>query len=65
MGNVASISNKRAAASGLLHMTLGAAAVEQAGAQLAQLTGESATRSEHDHATAVRLLLNGLCTPRV
>lgn len=65
VGNVASMSNKRAAASGLLHMTLGAAAVEQAGAQLAQLTGESATRSEHDHATAVRLLLNGLCTPRV
>lgn len=65
VGDAASLRKKRAAATGLLHMTLGAAAVEQSGRQLAQLAGGEETRSEHDHATAVRLLLNGLCPPCV
>lgn len=62
-GGESSISNVRAAALGLMHLTLGDAAVHQAGAQLAELTGgpavdEDAARSSHD--AAVEFLLAGL-----
>lgn len=62
-GGESSISNVRAAALGLMHLTLGDAAVHQAGAQLAELTDgpavdEDAARSLHD--AAVEFLLAGL-----
>lgn len=60
----ASQSNVRSAARGLLHLTLGAAAVEQSGAQLADATGAAdgpdAAALTADHARAVSLLLAGL-----
>lgn len=61
----ASISKKPAAAHGLIHLTLGAAAVEQSGAQLAAAAGTTAGSgggrvTDADHATAVNLLLSGL-----
>lgn len=64
-GNQASARDVRAAAHGLIHLTLGAAAVQQSGRQLAQATGEAgAAAGERDaaaeHAAAVRLMLRGL-----
>lgn len=54
-----------AAAHGLLHLTLGAAAVEQSGTQLAAATGDaapgdSAAARAARHTASVRLLLTGL-----
>lgn len=54
-----------AAAHGLLHLTLGAAAVEQSGTQLAAATGDAApgdrdTARAARHTASVRLLLAGL-----
>lgn len=66
-GDAASASVARAAAANLVYMTLGAAMVYQAGAQLAALTGEppavSATDAAREHAEGVALLLAGLRTP--
>lgn len=62
----ASTSDQLAAANGLLHLTLGAASVEQSGAQLAAATGQgaagapSSAEAETQHRTSVRLLLRGL-----
>ncbi|MEH0147574.1 helix-turn-helix domain-containing protein [Corynebacterium sp. Q4381] len=62
----ASASEQLAAANGLLHLTLGAASVEQSGAQLAAATGSetaaelSPVEAEAQHRTAVQLLLRGL-----
>lgn len=59
----ASISQKRAAASGLLHLTLGAASVEQSGSQLAAATGGAASGArdaQAQHRLSVELLLGGL-----
>lgn len=52
----------RAAARGLLHLTLGATAVEQTRTQLAAATGAPSAVSEHDPAfdEAVRFMLIGL-----
>ncbi|MCT2337895.1 TetR/AcrR family transcriptional regulator [Corynebacterium sp. p3-SID1056] len=66
-GDAASASVARAAAANLVYMTLGAAMVYQAGAQLAALTGEppavSAADAAREHAEGVALLLAGLRTP--
>ena len=66
-GDAASASVARAAAANLVYMTLGAAMVYQAGAQLAALTGEppavSAVDAAREHAEGVALLLAGLRTP--
>lgn len=66
-GERASASKARAAAANLVYMTLGAAMVYQAGAQLAALTGEapavSAADAANEHAEGVALLLAGLCAP--
>ena len=60
----ASTSDLRAAARGLLHLTLGGTAVQQSGAQLAAATGEGgpvdADELAADHSRAVTLLLSGL-----
>ncbi len=58
----ASQSETRAAASGLLHLTLGAAAVQQSETQLAQATGATPQTRDAvaEHAASVRFLLNGL-----
>lgn len=60
----ASISMLHAAAVNLVYMTLGAATVYQAGAQLAAATGEvpavSANDAAREHAEGVTLLLDGL-----
>ena len=60
--HTASSSDTRAAASGLLHLTLGAAAVEQSETQLAQATGAAAGTRDAvaEHAASVRFLLRGL-----
>lgn len=58
----ASISNGHAAALGLMHLTLGGAAVHQASAQLAEATGGAPTDeagARKAHAAAVRFLLAG------
>lgn len=66
-GERASASKARAAAANLVYMTLGAAMVYQAGAQLAALTGEtpavSAADAASEHAEGVALLLEGLRGP--
>ena len=66
-GERASASKARAAAANLVYMTLGAAMVYQAGAQLASLTGEtpavSAADAANEHAEGVALLLAGLRAP--
>lgn len=66
-GERASASKARAAAANLVYMTLGAAMVYQAGAQLAALTGEapavSAADAASEHAEGVALLLAGLRAP--
>lgn len=66
-GERASASKARAAAANLVYMTLGAAMVYQAGAQLAALTGEapaiSAADAAKEHAEGVALLLAGLRAP--
>lgn len=66
-GKETSARDVRATAHGLIHLTLGAAAVQQSGRQLAQATGAAegdAAASEQDaaaeHAAAVRLMLRGL-----
>lgn len=59
----ASKSQKRAAASGLLHLTLGAASVEQSGSQLAAATGGAASGArdaQAQHRLSVELILGGL-----
>lgn len=59
-----STSDAIAAANGLLHLTLGAASVQQSASQLASATGEHGPRPRTDaaaeHAASVKLLLNGL-----
>lgn len=62
----ASPSDMRAAASGLLHLTLGAAAVQQSETQLAQATGAAAETRDvvAEHAASVRFLLRGLMDPQ-
>ena len=66
-GERASASVARGAAANLVYMTLGAAMVYQAGAQLAALTGEapaiSAADAAKEHAEGVALLLAGLRAP--
>lgn len=53
--------NVRVAARGLLHLTLGDAAVQQSAAQLAQATGAAPrTDGSTEHAAAVGFLLDGL-----
>ncbi|GAA1179083.1 Tetracycline repressor protein class H [Corynebacterium glaucum] len=60
----ASISDATVAANGLLHLTLGAAAVQQSATQLATATGERGLRpvdeAAAEHAAAVKLLLTGM-----
>lgn len=60
----ASISDATVAANGLLHLTLGAAAVQQSATQLATATGERGLRpvdeAAAEHAAAVKLLLTGI-----
>lgn len=63
-GGESSSSDMHAAALGLLHLTLGDAAVQQAGAQLAEATGSASETSGDEaaqlHAVAVDFLLDGL-----
>ena len=65
-GQRSSARNVRATASGLLHLTLGAAAVQQSAEQLADATGaerDDDAEAAAEHATAVELMLGGLgCT---
>lgn len=60
----ASRNDLRAAARGLLHLTLGGTAVQQSGTQLAAVTGADGTVDADelaaDHSRAVALLLSGL-----
>lgn len=62
VGEAASISNVRVAARGLIHLTLGNAAVHQAAAQLAEATGTGGAGDggEAEHTAAVAFLLDGL-----
>jgi len=61
LGEAASISDVRVAARGLLRLTLGDAAVQQAAAQLAQATGaDEESDGADEHAAAVAFLLDGL-----
>ena len=54
-------SDVRVAARGLLRLTLGDAAVQQAAAQLAQATGaDEESDGADEHAAAVAFLLDGL-----
>ncbi|MDK6492299.1 TetR family transcriptional regulator [Corynebacterium coyleae] len=63
-GEGSSSSEMRAVALGLLHLTLGDAAVHQASTQLAEATGSVSDTYEDDsaqmHAAAVKFLLDGL-----
>ena len=61
LGEAASTSDVRIAARGLLRLTLGDAAVQQAAAQLAQATGaDEESDGADEHAAAVAFLLDGL-----